>query len=74
MTIKNHTTGLRPWKCNSSVSYTNLCAIYSITITDNWYMRHLPFQGKVKTGLRPTSREGEQGEVGELFFIVFYSV
>ena len=36
--------------------------------------RHLPFQGKVKTGLRPTSREGEQGEVGELFFIVFYSV
>ena len=50
---QNRTTGLRPWKCNSSVSYTNLCAIYSITITDNWYMRHLPFQGKVKTGLRP---------------------
>lgn len=50
---QNRTTGLRPWKCNSSVSYTNLCAIYSITITDNWYMRHLPFQGKVKIGLRP---------------------
>ena len=32
-------------------------------------MRHLPFQGKVKTGLRPTSREGEHGEFASCFFL-----
>ena len=31
--------------------------------------RHLPFQGKIKTGLRPTSREGEHGEFASCFFL-----
>ena len=48
MTIKNHTTGLRPWKCNSSVSYNNFCVICALTIIVNRYTSHLPFQGKVK--------------------------
>ena len=48
MTIKNHTTGLRPWKCNSSVSYNNFCVICALTIIVNRYTSYLPFQGKVK--------------------------
>ena len=47
-TIKNHTTGLRPWKCNSSVSYNNFCVICALTIIVNRYTSHHPFQGKVK--------------------------
>ena len=34
-----------------------------------WLRRHLPFQGKIKTGLRPTSREGEHGEFASCFFL-----